>query len=360
MSDEHAETPPSTTDVAPEPPGSDSAPPSERKGCMQLGVVVLVLIVVSASIWFVMQSIAPQPPSGATAPTSAATSSSEPVPAGTTEVPAVVALPQDSAVSALEAAGFIPLATFVETSTATPQSVIAQVPAAGKGLAAGSQVSIAVAKAPLPGPTSMPIPNVYQMSKAQAQSALMSNGLNPVFAEGPSVEAKGVAVTQWPSAQETAVGGRTILVLMSNGQEPQPASVAIPSVVGKTEADAASALAKVGLSSQILRGYNDVEKDTVFAQIPPAGGQIAPKTPIILAVSLGWPPNPDRKIAVPDVAGMDSAAATEALVRAGFVVQQADVRSPELTAGKVVGQLPPAGWSVSAGSITIVSVAAKQ
>jgi beta-lactam-binding protein with PASTA domain len=232
--------------------------------------------------------------------------------------------------------------------------VVAQAPSSGAAAAAGSQIAFAVA-APSAPAAAANVPSVYLLRKADAQSLLMSSGFVPVFAESPSQEAAGVAFSQLPSSLDSAALGTTVVVVVSNGHVPQPAALAVPSVVGKTHADATAALNSASLQWQSLSGFNAAPKDQVFAQLPPAGGQVAAETPVLLVVSLGTLPNAGQNVVIPDVTQMDFSAARDALLAAGLPVQQADVAGGQ--SGKIVGQVPPAGWSVPAGTVVVVSVA---
>ena len=341
----------SAEDAAPVPDSPAMESPASKGPKARILLAGLLLLLLALPMGAVLSCRA-----GAPASQSAAPAAAPQVPAGTTAVPNCAGMPRTSAESALRAAGFVSLATAVVTSTATPDSVIAQVPDAGTGLTAGSQVAIAVAQR-IPPSASPPValPNVYGMTKAQAQSLVMSFGFAPAFAQSPSGEPKGVAIAQLPTSEDQAVPGTTVLVILSTGVAPKPASVAIPSVVGQTEAAATAALTKAQLTSQVLQGFNAAAMGSVFAQLPPSGGLVAPGTPVALAVSLGPVPNKGRDIVVPDVTRMDPPAAREAMLQAGLQVQQARVLSVQLSAGKVVGQIPPAGWTVPARSIAIVS-----
>jgi serine/threonine-protein kinase len=184
----------------------------------------------------------------------------------------------------------------------------------------------------------------------------MSFGLAPAFAEEPSVEVAGAAFAQWPTFGDIVPPEGTVLVLLSNGTQPQPASATIPDVVGQTEDQAKRTLGEASFQTQVVSGFNPAAKGAIFAQLPAASGTVAPGTPIVLAVSLG-PLVDGRLVTVPDVTQMTALPAAAALVQAGLQAQQADVGGLSEPAGKVIGQLPPAGWSVPAGSIAIVSVA---
>jgi beta-lactam-binding protein with PASTA domain len=350
---------PEPTPPTPTPDAPDAHAKRRAVGLWIFTAVAVVIVVVGALYFFAIRSARPDKPtvasSTATAPS--ATAPAKPLPAGTSATPNLLGTDAAAAESAVTAAGFVPLAAVIVTSTGAPGAVIAQVPDAGAPLVKGSQVALAVAQSTTPaGLQPIVVPTVYQLTKSEAQSLAMSVGFFPVFLTGPSQEAKGVAAAQWPTTSETATPWTPLIILMSDGTVPQPATIAIPDVVGSPEADAIAALKGVKLDSQIVSGFDKAPAGTVFRQIPPAGGQVAPGTPVALGVSLGL--RPKGIVAVPDVTGLTPEAAIKSLTAAGLMVQQAQIADTLTPADKVVGQTPKAGWSVPVGSIAIVSVSA--
>jgi beta-lactam-binding protein with PASTA domain len=349
---------------APEPDGGATpAPPAEApKENSKLGLWIGLALVVVLAVGGVAaltrgrtaeETVAPKT---ATAPPA----STAPVPPGTTRVPSVVGMSKESAEQALTNAGFVPLYTVVVTVEAEPDSVVEQYPGAGLGLVKGSQVAVGLAQPTLrTGAEPVPSPNVYQMTKSQAQSAVLAAGLMPVFVYGGSTEAKGTSYVQGPVAGVMVPSGGTVVVVLSNGVAPTTASIPVPDVVGKTQAAAEEALKAAGLGSQVVTAPDaTIPSGSVFQQVPPAGGLIGPKAPIVLLVSLGPVPPGGAVAAVPDVKGMDAAAAVKTLIAAGFLSQQADVDDAQTSVGKVAGQLPSAGTKLPTGSVVIVGVAA--
>ena len=342
-----------------EPSADAPTPRSERGGLIVLVVagVIFAAIVGGYFVWRFGSTRTAPPQPAASAAVTTATPSAGPLPAGTEAVPNVVGMSQSTAEAALNNHGFLPLATYVTTTTATSGDVIVQTPAAGAGLKKGSQVAFVVARsAPLSAEGPAPLPNVYQMPWPQAQSLLMSFGFDPVRAVAPSTDASGLAFEQAPVAGVEEVPGTPVLVVLSNGTAPKTASVKIPDVVGKTESDAAKALANVGLASQTIRTFADAAGGHVVRQLPQAGGTIGPGAPIALDVSLGPLPSGESEIAVPDLKNMDAATAVQALWRAGLFAEVAQVSDAKSAPDTVAGQVPPAAWMVPVATVAIVSV----
>jgi beta-lactam-binding protein with PASTA domain len=341
------------------------SPPQEptKRNRVWMWVAIAVAVIVAIAILLNGRGEQTATKTGtATAPSTnvaTPTTPAVPIPAGTTAVPNVVGLSSAAAEAALTDAGFVPLTTIVVTSDKAAGNVVAQAPAGGGGLVPGSQVGIGVARAqPLDASTSVPAPNVYQMSKSKAQSVLMNAGLMPVFLAAQSEDTKGLVLTQAPISSEPVQMNGVVLVALSTGVAPKTASIAIPDAIGMPEADAVKALKAAGLSSQIVLGPNAATpKGAVFRQIPQAGGLTGPDTPVALAVSLGPVPSGGATITVPDVKGMDAVTAIKALADAGLLAQQADIDDTQTPPGKVAAQVPSVGWTVPSGSVVIISVA---
>jgi len=311
-----------------------------------------------SGLWFFATSPTPTSTVDATE-TAEATAPVEPAPT-TTSVPNVVGMSEKDAEAALEDAGFTALATKVTTNDTPAGDVVAQVPAADTELTNGSQVAIQVAQASEPKPpTSVKVPNVVGMTQANAQSALVKAGLAPSFVNQANAAPKGQAFDQQPASGESVDPETVVLVAISTGAapDPEPSTVAVPAVIGKTQADAEKALTDAKLTSQAVQSYSPtVAKGKVMQQWPPAGNKVAPGTPVALVVSMG--PKPTSGTAtVPDVKGMDADGATQALADADLVAQVVQIDDPAATPNVVLGQLPAASSTVPAGSTVLIGIA---
>ncbi|MDS1029872.1 Stk1 family PASTA domain-containing Ser/Thr kinase [Bacillota bacterium LX-D] len=114
--------------------------------------------------------------------------------------------------------------------------------------------------------------------------------------------------------------------------------VKVPSVEGKTLAEAEIILSKAGLHYQINRrvSNSDVPENTIVKQDPQPGETIKKTQPILLDVSTG----PDLKT-VPGVIGLSERAARIAITNAGFVVKNVlTVNDEQIPKGQVVDQQP--------------------
>jgi serine/threonine-protein kinase len=133
--------------------------------------------------------------------------------------------------------------------------------------------------------------------------------------------------------------------------------VAVPDLVGMTEAGAANALEQAGLKvGRVVSVQTDEgPAGTVVAQDPAAGEEVAEGELVALTLSSGASPSPPATSDVPDVVGSTQAEAEQALNAAGFAVVV--VNESSLTpAGEVVSQSPTGGVIAKPGSTVRITV----
>jgi serine/threonine-protein kinase len=133
--------------------------------------------------------------------------------------------------------------------------------------------------------------------------------------------------------------------------------VAVPDLVGMTEAGAANALEQAGLKvGRVVSVQTDEgPAGTVVAQDPAAGKEVAEGELVALTLSSGASPSPPATSDVPDVVGSTQAEAEQALNAAGFAVVV--VNESSLTpAGEVVSQSPTGGVIAKPGSTVRITV----
>jgi beta-lactam-binding protein with PASTA domain len=350
--------PPPDAPLEPVPVAPQGTPPgdSDNKMWIWIAVGVVALLLVLGGIYLATRNSTP--PAASIEPTATVEPTNTAPAVTTVAVPNVVGLAEATAISTLEAAGFVPIAATVTTTTGVVGSVIAQLPGAGKQLTRGSQVGIEIAEAPEPAPPStVKVPNVIGMTQANAEAALSGAGLAPAFVTQQNSVPAGQAFAQEPAGGTSAGAGSAVIVSISNGAAPKPATTPVPNVVGKTQSAAISALSSAGLKYRVLQEYNAATKGNVFQQAPPAGSQVAPGTEVAIAVSMGPAPVEPTDVAVPNVVGMTAAEAVQALADVGLEAQEVDVADPEATPGDVIGQAPKAGEKTPIGSTVLIGVA---
>ncbi|MFF2350283.1 Stk1 family PASTA domain-containing Ser/Thr kinase [Kitasatospora sp. NPDC058115] len=177
------------------------------------------------------------------------------------------------------------------------------------------------------------VPGVLGKNRTEAERILDAAGMHGKVSE---VYSESVPAGQVMAATP-GVGTRTrksdaVTLTVSRG----PKRIAVPDVVGRPSAQAASALTGAQLTAgTVTETYNDtVAEGSVISSSPAAGQQVPENTPVALVVSKGMVP-------VPDVTGMSKEAAEKALQAAGFSMQSNGVNL--FGTGKVTGQSPAAG-----------------
>ena len=194
-------------------------------------------------------------------------------------------------------------------------------------------------------PSHLAIPDVIGQNVDQASHLLNSKGFDVAIKAVPSGAPRNQVVEQDPIPTDRGGGkaqeGSTVTLSVSSG----PAIVAVPSVVGLTQADATKRLQNVGFQVNVVQQYSkSVPRKDVIGTSPPAGTQLSTLQPVSLLISRGA-----NTVAVPNVVGLDDRAALTALTNAGLsgTEVQRDSTEPQ---GKVLSQSPGAGKRVNRGS----------
>jgi serine/threonine-protein kinase len=124
-------------------------------------------------------------------------------------------------------------------------------------------------------------------------------------------------------------------------------------VVGKSQADAETALRDAGFVPNAVFNVNPtVAKGLVAGQSPAGGSKTAPGAVVGILVSLG----PDTSVTVPDVVGKTAEQADAAIKAAGLIPQGAVQPDAEVPKGTVISQGPQAGVKAQAGSTVLYTV----
>jgi serine/threonine-protein kinase len=293
---------------------------------------------------------------------------------GTAEVPDVVGMQRAEAETTLGDAGFVPAAVQQYDLTAQAGAVMEQLPAGGEEAAVGSQVGLLVSRGR--PEVSVSVPDVTGMTTDEATAALADEALVAVPVEASVSDVpEGQVAEQEPVAGARVTPLSEVLITVSLGAG--TTTVEVPDVVGRTRADAVSAVEDAGLVPVVAQAYSpDVDKGTVIAQEPKAGAATEEGGDVGLLVSLGSPPSPSPtpsatgeaspsptpttppeetdppsdptipKATVPDLVGMEAAQAEPALTDLGLRSVLLEAPSPTAAAGTVVAQLPKAGVQV--------------
>ena len=273
-------------------------------------------------------------------------------PPPTVLVPNVVGQTQAAATSAITSAGLTAGTVTQQSSTTVASgSVISESPAAGTSVASGAAVNLVVSSG-APPPTPVAVPNVVGQTQAAATSAISAAALTvgAITQQSSSTVASGNVISESPAAGASVAKGSAVNLVVSSGA-PAPGQVAVPNVVGETEATATSAITSAGLTAGTVtqQSSTTVASGNVITESPAAGTSVASGAAVSLVVSSGAPP--PTPVAVPNVVGQTQAAATSAISGAGFTVGAvAQESSTTVASGSVISQNPAAGADSASGS----------
>jgi beta-lactam-binding protein with PASTA domain len=195
-------------------------------------------------------------------------------------------------------------------------------------------------------PTTAAVPGVVGGSLTAAQRSIEAAGLRlGTVTRKSDVAADGTVLGQTPAAGATPVRGSAVDLVVSSGPV---VGVAVPELVGRSEADAVAQLTAVGLRVGTIERRADpkVAAGAVIATDPATGTSLPPGSAVGLVVSTGI-----GKVPVPDVAGTSQAQAqsliTDAKLAVGAVTTQA---SDTVAKGVVISSTPAGGTQVAPGS----------
>ncbi|MGW5435875.1 Stk1 family PASTA domain-containing Ser/Thr kinase [Nocardia asteroides] len=266
-------------------------------------------------------------------------------------VPDVSGQPSQQAQTALQQAGFSVAVQQKPDGKVTPGNVIATQPLGGSRIDEGSTVTLQVST----GPSQVQLPRLVGLTQSEAEQKLNSMGLrldpNVQRKESSTAEVDKV-IGQEPSAGSRVDVDQTVVVTIGKGPEQVP----VPFVVGQDISVAQPNLAaSAGFNVDVQEVKSSKPKGEVLSTSP-AGGSTADKGSIVtVQVSAG------DKINVPDLSGLTPVQAQEQLRAAGWTGQLSQTTVITLdgsASGKILGQSPSAGASVTMNSNILVQVGA--
>ena len=194
------------------------------------------------------------------------------------------------------------------------------------------------------------VPVLKGRAEDEAVTMVKREGLQPVvhreWADGAKA---GDVARQRPAAGTEVEEGAKVDLWVSRG----PLHVPAPNLSGKTAAAATSAIQELSLTARQRKAASETAPEgQVFRQKPAVGTEVERGATVTFWVSSGPP-----LIAVPDVVGLESAAAVSALQAAGFEASIDYVFGWGADPGYVVGQDPAPGTRLRGGDEVIVEVA---
>lgn len=195
------------------------------------------------------------------------------------------------------------------------------------------------------------IPNVKGLPYDEADKKLAGVGLKAQHSPGhpDPTTPKGVVLEQDPRPGLRAEEGATVTLVVSTGQQ----IVAVPAVVGLTQADAQSAIEAAGFElGQVVERPSSNPPGQVLESTPGAGAKVSIPSSVSIVVSVG-----SNVALVPNVVGRSLEDARDVLRSAKLNVGGVTA-APGSSAegGTVSAQNPPAGARVATGSKVMLSV----
>jgi eukaryotic-like serine/threonine-protein kinase len=186
----------------------------------------------------------------------------------------------------------------LETEASAPGTVVAQRPAQGEQVAAGSAVDVTVAKSP----QLTTVPNVAGLSEEEALRRLREAGLVPGTRTraASDILPSGTVIGTLPGPGTRVAVESVIEVTISDG----PARAAVRAVTNRPLAEAVARLRDQGFVVEIYEEANPaVAAGLVIRQVPAAGEEAVLGSTVMLWVSTG----PFGEAPVPDVPDPDPA-----------------------------------------------------
>ncbi|MGH3150804.1 MAG: PASTA domain-containing protein, partial [Streptosporangiaceae bacterium] len=161
--------------------------------------------------------------------------------------------------------------------------VIKSNPAEGNIVAANTLVTLYVSSGAAP----VTVPNVVGQQQSAAESALTSKGFQvQTKSDGTSTAPAGQVISQNPSGG-TAAPGSTVTITVSGG------AIAVPSVIGDSQATASQILTTAGFAVSVQQGSGPSQyaNGTVFNQVPASSANAAKGSTVTIYVQNGASPS---------------------------------------------------------------------
>jgi beta-lactam-binding protein with PASTA domain len=273
------------------------------------------------------------------------------------QVPSVVGLTQLQAEARIRDEELRPTSALVDSER--PRGLVArQRPEAGTELDVGDRVFLFISR----GPLTVAVPRLVGLSRAEAERRLTSARLRVQARNVFARQARGIVVGQDPRAGVEVRRGTLVVLNISRGQQ----RVAVPDVVGRTSEEAATILARLGLSPNAVRVPAPEPPGTVVAQNPQPGTRVVTGARVRINVAEGAgattpttttpsPTPPPAASAVPNVVGQGQVQGARAVEQAGYQADSYPVPSSQ-PRGRIVSQQPAGGTRARRGSIVRLNV----
>lgn len=264
------------------------------------------------------------------------------------EVPNLVGQETTVAKTMLEKKGLKLKVTGENASDKKKGVIISQTQESGERVEKGTEIEVVVSSGQ--AEANVKIPNLVGQSEEAAQKSLEDAGLKVEWEyDYNGSVGTGDVISTDPKAGTMVAEGSTVKVKVSKGED----TIKLPSVTGKTQADATAELEKLGLKvGNVTEENSKNDVGIVIAQGISANTWVARGTAVDLVISKG---PKEVKVTVPPISGKAEATAISLLDNAGLKYTKKYQYSDSVKTGYVISADPGDGASVNQGAeITIV------
>ena len=262
------------------------------------------------------------------------------------KVPNVIGMSKSSALSALSSAG-LNGDVQTEVSTEPEGTVIGQDVSPNTMLEKGTTVTITVATK-ISGPY-VKVPNLIGKTKSAAESALTDVGLKlGNVSEKVSTSTAGTVIEQGKAAGTEVDEGSTVNITIAK----EDTKVEVPNLIGKTKAQAESALTSVGLKLGTVDSEDSTATaGTVIRQKTAEGTKVEKGSSVSITIAKA------PQVIVPDLSSYSQTQIKSVLQDAGLTLgSMTKTHDKSHSDGDVISQNPKAGSSVDKGSTVNVTI----
>ena len=187
------------------------------------------------------------------------------------------------------------------------------------------------------------IPDVTGMTQSDATYLLQNKGFTVRATTVPSDSTEGLVLLMDPGAGARQEEGSEVVIHVSTSRT-------VPAVVGKTQDDAAKALADSGFENvTVTTERSDEAEGTVLSVNPGEGEKAKASTAITLTVAEAY--------TVPDITGMTYREAVSAIEGAGLQAASTYTYNETVPEGTLLGSDPQAGSKASSDTVVTINIA---
>ncbi|SER37532.1 Stk1 family PASTA domain-containing Ser/Thr kinase [Corynebacterium cystitidis] len=261
------------------------------------------------------------------------------------EIPQVLGMDRDQAVTAVSEAGFEPATEIVYHNDVPKDQPVGTDPPGGNKALPGEEVTVLISqgKPTVPEvPAGMGVEDYRAL--ADQRTFEVTTGESVYSSDAP---VGSIAVTDPPAGTPLSIGS-TITVSVSKGPEP----IAVPDIRGLPEADAIAALENAGLNvGEISETFDDeIYGGNVVSTDPAKATELERGDTVDLVIS--------NARTIPDVSGKTIDDATDALEEKGITVDRTTRSSDQVsdTAHRVLSTDPPAWTNLEPNSAEVVLI----